>query len=92
MNRSSGAGLTGFGIVLIVVGAIMRFAVSVHTSGFNVHKIGDILLLVGIVLVLLSVLMLVLGSRRRVTTQTDVHSTPTGHQRTEQRSDWGTPQ
>ena len=42
MNRSSGIGLTSFGMVLVVVGAILRFATSVHTSGFNIHKIGDI--------------------------------------------------
>ena len=37
------------GIVLVVVGAIMRFAISVHTKGFNIHTIGLILMLVGIV-------------------------------------------
>lgn len=89
MNRTSGIGLTGFGVVLVVIGAILRFAVTVHTSGFNIHKIGDILLLVGIVLVIISVAIIALGSRTRTTTRTDVHATPDGQQRVEQRDDWG---
>jgi hypothetical protein len=40
---------------MIVVGAILRFAVSVTTTGFNLHTIGLILLIVGIVGVVLSV-------------------------------------
>jgi hypothetical protein len=39
----------GTSILLIAVGAILRFAVSVTTSGFNIHTIGLILLIVGIV-------------------------------------------
>jgi uncharacterized membrane protein YidH (DUF202 family) len=91
MYRSSGVGLTAFGIVLVVVGAILRFAVTVTTSGFNIHKVGDIFLLVGILLVILSVVLLVMGNRSRTTTRTDVRATPEGQQRTEQREDWGAP-
>jgi uncharacterized membrane protein YidH (DUF202 family) len=91
MNRNSGIGLTSFGFVLVVVGAILRFAVSVHTSGFNVHKVGDILLIVGILLVIVSIAVIVLGSRSRSTVRTDVRETPAGQQRTEQRDDWGAP-
>jgi hypothetical protein len=80
-----------FGFVLVVVGAIMRFAVSVHTSGFNIHKVGDILLLVGIILVAVSLFIMVMGSKSRTTTRTDVRETPLGQQRTEQRDGWGTP-
>jgi hypothetical protein len=69
----------------------MRFAVSVHTSGFNIHKAGDILLLVGVILVILSVFIFVMGARTRTTTRTDVRQTPAGEQRTEQRDDWGSP-
>lgn len=89
MNRGSGGGLLGLAVVLVVIGAVMRFAVTVHTSGFNIHKVGDILLLVGIILAIVSVLLLVLGSKRRVTTRTDVHATPTGQERVQQRDDWG---
>jgi membrane associated rhomboid family serine protease len=47
----------GFGtsIVLIAAGAILRFAVSVTTTGFNLHTIGLILIIVGAVSLLLSI-------------------------------------
>ena len=45
--------LIGFGIVLGLIGAIMTFAVKVHTEGFNVHDAGVILLIVGIAVLLL---------------------------------------
>ena len=48
MDRSRGSGLLVFGVVLGVVGAIMRFAIKVHTSGFNIHTAGVILLIVGL--------------------------------------------
>lgn len=87
-SRSTGGGLMGLAVVLVVIGAIMRFAVTVSTSGFNIHKIGDILLLVGIILAILSMLLLVMGSRRRVITRTDVRGTPGGEQRVQEREDW----
>ncbi len=37
----------GTSILLIAVGAILRFAVSVTTTGFNLHTIGVILMVVG---------------------------------------------
>lgn len=91
MYRSSGVGLTAFGIVLVVVGAVLRFATSVHTSGFNIHKIGDIFLAVGILLVILSVGIIAIGNRSRTTTRTDVRGAPYGGQRVEEREDWRGP-
>jgi hypothetical protein len=44
----------GTGLLLIAVGAILRFAVSVSTSGFNLHTIGIILMIVGAVGILIS--------------------------------------
>jgi hypothetical protein len=79
------------GIVLVVVGAVMRFAVSVHTKGFSIHTAGVILLWAGIGVVVLSLLILALGGRSRSTTRTDVRETPSGLQRTEQRDDWSPP-
>jgi uncharacterized membrane protein YidH (DUF202 family) len=90
MNRSSGIGVMAFGIVLVVVGAIMRFAVSAKTSGFDIHKTGLILLLVGIGVFVVSLVILALGGRSRSTTQTNVRETPSGQQRTEQKDDWST--
>jgi hypothetical protein len=46
----------GFSVFVIAVGAILRFAVTVHTNGFNVHTIGVILLVVGIVGMLASMI------------------------------------
>ena len=44
----------GAGLVLIAVGAILRFGIStVSTHGFSIHTIGDILILVGILGVVL---------------------------------------
>ena len=37
----------GTSIVVIAAGAILRFAVSVTTTGFNLHTIGVILMVVG---------------------------------------------
>ena len=79
-----------FGIVLVVVGAIMRYAVSVKTSGFNIHKAGIILLLVGIGVFVVSLVVLAMGDRSRTTTRTDVRETPSGQERTEQQDDWRT--
>jgi hypothetical protein len=40
---------TSTSIVLIAVGAILRFAVTVTTTGFNIHTIGVILMVAGVV-------------------------------------------
>lgn len=56
----------GTSLLLIAVGAILRFAVTVTTHGFNVHTVGVILLIVGIVGLLISVVwMSVWADRRR---------------------------
>lgn len=89
MTRSSGSGLIGLGVVLAVVGAVLRFAVSVHSSGFNIHKIGDILLLAGIIAFIAGLIVVAVGSRRRITARTDIREGPLGEQRVEQRDDWG---
>jgi hypothetical protein len=90
MNRTSGMGIMAFGIVLVVVGAIMTFAVSASTSGFDIHKAGVILLLVGVGVFVISLVVLVVGGRSRSTTRSDVRETPSGQERTEQRDDWST--
>jgi uncharacterized membrane protein YidH (DUF202 family) len=90
VNRNSGIGLMVLGIVLVVIGAIMRYAVSAKTSGFDIHKTGIILLLVGIGVFVVSLVILALGGRTRSTTRTDVRETPSGQERTEQKDDWST--
>jgi uncharacterized membrane protein len=80
--------LIGLGIVLGLIGAIMRFAVKVHTEGFNVHEAGVILLIVGIIVLLLGLVIFAMGSRTTSTSVENVQATPTGRQRVEERSDW----
>lgn len=55
----------GTSIFLIAVGAILRFAVSVSTKGFNIHTIGVILMVVGVVGLLISLLWMTIWSERR---------------------------
>ena len=90
MNRGAGTGLMALGIVLVVVGAIMKFAVSAKTHGFDIHKAGIILLLVGIGVFVVSVVILALGGRSRSTTRTQARETPSGQERTDQQDDWTT--
>jgi hypothetical protein len=46
----------GVSLFLIAVGAVLDFAVDVHTSGFNLNTIGVILMIVGAAGLLLSLL------------------------------------
>jgi hypothetical protein len=56
----------GTSLFLIAVGAILRFAVHVSTSGFSLHTIGLILMVVGVIGLLLSLLFgSMLAGRRR---------------------------
>jgi hypothetical protein len=80
-----------FGIVLVIVGAIMRYAVTVKTRGFNIHDAGIILLLAGIGIFIVSLFILFVGGRSRSTLRQSVRETPEGQQRTEERTDWDTP-
>ncbi len=56
----------GTSLVLIAIGAILRFAVSVSTHGFNIHAVGVILMVLGIVgLIITLIWMTVWADRRR---------------------------
>ena len=46
----------GVSLILVAAGAILAFAIHTHTSGFNLHTIGWILLAVGCAGVLLSLI------------------------------------
>jgi hypothetical protein len=59
----------GAALVLLAVGAILRFAiVTVSTHGVNVHTIGDILMVVGALGLILWLIVWAPWSRRRETT------------------------
>jgi hypothetical protein len=57
----------GTSLLLIAIGAVLRFAVSVSTSGFSIHTIGVILMIVGAVGFVLSLLYMTMwaDSERR---------------------------
>ncbi|HZU40299.1 MAG TPA: DUF6458 family protein [Solirubrobacteraceae bacterium] len=55
----------GTSLFLIAVGAILRFAVSVSTRGFNVHTVGIILIIVGAVGLVISLLWMTMWADRR---------------------------
>jgi Domain of unknown function (DUF6458) len=56
----------GTSLLLIAVGAILRFAVHASASGFSIHTVGLILIVVGIVGLLISLFLgNMLTERRR---------------------------
>jgi hypothetical protein len=55
----------GTSLFLIAVGAVLRFAVNISTSGFNIHTVGVILMIVGAVGVVLSLLWMTIWAGRR---------------------------
>jgi heme/copper-type cytochrome/quinol oxidase subunit 2 len=54
----------GTSILLIAIGAILRFAVSAHASGFSIHTVGLILIVVGIVGLVISLFLSTLWAER----------------------------
>jgi|GraSoiStandDraft_1057264.scaffolds.fasta_scaffold1827625_1 hypothetical protein len=70
----------GASLVLIAIGAILRFAVTVdNPHGFNIHTAGVILMVVGIVGLVLSLIWMAMASHRRTEV---VNQTPAGTGRT----------
>jgi Domain of unknown function (DUF6458) len=59
----------GTSLFLIAVGAVLRFAVNVSTSGFNIHTVGVILMIVGAVGFIISLLWMTMWSDRRARTR-----------------------
>ncbi|MGH2859205.1 MAG: DUF6458 family protein [Solirubrobacteraceae bacterium] len=60
----------GSSIVLIAIGAILRWAVTTSVKGFDIQTAGLVLLIVGIVGLCLSVLYTFVWSRQRQTVPT----------------------
>ena len=56
----------GFGtsLLLIAIGAVLRFAVTVSAHGFNIHAIGVILMIIGAVGFVISLLWVTALSER----------------------------
>jgi uncharacterized membrane protein YbhN (UPF0104 family) len=51
-------------LILIAVGAILRFATHVHTKGFNLHTVGLILMIVGVIGLVIAIWQWAVWSRR----------------------------
>ncbi len=78
MQKGTGTGLIGLGIVLVVIGAILDFAVTATTSGVNINTIGVILLVVGIVSCVIGAVLFGMASFRQSTYRSSVRPLPDG--------------
>ena len=68
-----GAGGLVVSIIAFAVGAVLDWAVTVspYQHGFNVNKVGVILMIVGAVGAVLSIIVMVIGNTRRQRTVVD---------------------
>ena len=87
MKRTTDMSLFIFGIVLTVLGAIMRYAVDVRPDGFDVHTAGVIILVVGLLAALVGLVLLFMDRTSHTTVTERTLATPNGHLRTEERTD-----
>ncbi|WP_210491509.1 hypothetical protein [Patulibacter sp. SYSU D01012] len=55
----------GTALLLIAVGAILRFAVTAHTDGFSIQTAGTILMVIGVVGLVIAFLWDAVWARRR---------------------------
>lgn len=79
----------GGGIALIVIGAILAFALDFQVAGINIMLIGYILMAAGVVVTIIGI---ALASRRRQTTSTTRSAVdPATGERVERRSTDGGP-
>ena len=88
MGRGTGSELSGLGVVLAVVGAVMRYAIQAQPTGFDVVTAGGILLLVGIVSIVVGLILVVMGSRRSTTEHEQITATPHGEDRVTEHEGW----
>jgi hypothetical protein len=54
----------GTSILLIAIGAILKWAVTAHTNGFNIQTAGVVLLIVGVIGLVLSLIYTFVWTRR----------------------------
>jgi hypothetical protein len=88
MQRATGTGFIGFGLVLIVVGAILKFAVTADANGFDIETAGLIAIWVGVVSLLLGILLVVMGGRSHSTVRDNVVQTSAGTEHVQERDDY----
>jgi hypothetical protein len=58
-----GYGGIGFGIFLVAVGAILRYAVTAEVANIDIGTVGVILMIAGIVLFLISLFFVLMATR-----------------------------
>jgi hypothetical protein len=63
MNRSSGTNMLVLGIVLGVIGAIMYWAITASSDGFDINTAGLILFWVGVVTAGIGLVLTLMGHR-----------------------------
>lgn len=89
MRRTTGTGFIGFGLVLLIVGAVLRYAVEASSEGFDLNAAGLIALWAGVVAIVIGGIMVFLGGRSSTSVREDVVRTPDGGQRRiEEREDF----
>jgi hypothetical protein len=54
----------GISMLLIAVGAVLKWAVTAHVSGFDIHTAGTVLFVIGLAGLLLSLFYVVLWNER----------------------------
>jgi hypothetical protein len=64
----------GTSILLIAIGAILKWAVTAHTNGFNIQTAGVVLLVVGLVGLVLSLIYTFVWSRRETMAYDDART------------------
>lgn len=68
----------GGSLVLIAVGAVLKWAVTYHSSGVNLQTVGNILLVVGIIGLVLSLILWSTRRRTDVIRERNVAGAPEG--------------
>jgi hypothetical protein len=71
----------GTSLILIAAGAILRFAVTVTTSGVNLNTVGVILMIIGGVGFVISLLWMAAAADRRAGTQPSRPEVPVSEER-----------
>lgn len=86
--RTTGTGLIGGGIIAVIVGAIMRYAVTVRPTGFDIHTAGVIVLIAGIVSILAGLIVFLVGGRSTSTMRERDVRIPGGEEHVQERDEW----
>jgi hypothetical protein len=62
----------GGGIFLVVIGAILKFALRVTPTWIDLQLVGEILMLAGVVVIIIGIILMVRKRRSSVTTRSGI--------------------